>query len=157
LAEDADDVFGMRGDPEVMAFWDWPPDDNPAVTIAIVERFLADMGFGDACYWTVRLRDGVFAGLCDLSELHAGESADIGFMFVRRLWGTGLAFEAVTSVLAHARMLGLKSVRARIHRNNERSARFLECVGFKVIEELARYEIRPGLFRDCQQLELLLL
>jgi RimJ/RimL family protein N-acetyltransferase len=156
LAEDADDVFDMRGDPEVMAFWDWPPDDNPAVTAAIVEQFLADMDSGDACYWTVRRRDEVFAGLCDLSELRAGESADIGFMFVRRLWGTGLAFEAVTSVLAHARTLRLKSVRARIHRNNERSARLLERAGFKVIEELARYEIRPRLFRDCQQLELLL-
>src|SRR5580658_843195 len=147
----------MRGDPEVMAFWDWPPDDNPAVTAAIVEQFLADMDSGDACYWTVRRRDEVFAGLCDLSELRAGESADIGFMFVRRLWGTGLAFEAVTSVLAHARTLRLKSVRARIHSSNERSARLLERAGFKVIAELADYEIRPGLFRDCRQLEVFLL
>jgi RimJ/RimL family protein N-acetyltransferase len=156
LAEDADDVFGMRGDHEVMAFWDWPADDNPAVTAAIVEQFLADMGSGDACYWTARLNDGAFAGLCDLNELRAGESADIGFMFVRRLWGMGLAFEAVTSVLAHARTLSLKSVRARIHSSNERSARLLERAGFKVIEELAHYEIRPGLFRDCQTLEVLL-
>jgi RimJ/RimL family protein N-acetyltransferase len=84
------------------------------VTAAIVEQLLADMETGDTCYWTVRLRDGVFAGLCDLSELGAGESADIGFMFVRRLWGMGLAFETVTSVLTHARTLGLKSIRARI-------------------------------------------
>jgi ribosomal-protein-alanine N-acetyltransferase len=156
LAEDADDVFCMRADAEVMAFWDGPPDDNPGVTAAVIEQFLEDVGSGDACYLTVRLRNGVFAGLCDLSELRAGVSADIGFMFARRLWGTGLAFEAVTSVLAHALTLRLKSVRARIHRNNMRSARLLERAGFKVIEDLACYEIRPGVFRDCQRLELLL-
>ena len=150
-------MFGVRGDPEVMAFWDWPADDSPAVTAAVVKQFLADMGSGDACYWTARLRDGVFAGLCDLSELRAGESADIGFMFVRRLWGMGLAVEAVTSVLEHARALHLKSVRARIHSGNERSARLLERAGFRMKKELAHYEIRPGLFRDCRELEFLLL
>jgi RimJ/RimL family protein N-acetyltransferase len=94
------------------------------------------MESGDACYWTVLLRNGVFAGLCDLSELRAGESADIGLMFVRRLWGAGLAFGAVNCVIAHARTLRLKSILARIHSNSERSARLLERAGFKLIEDL---------------------
>jgi RimJ/RimL family protein N-acetyltransferase len=44
----------------------------------------------------------------------------------------------------------LASVRARIHADNERSARLLTRAGFPEIDLLPRVEIRPGVFRDCR-------
>jgi ribosomal-protein-alanine N-acetyltransferase len=152
LAEDANDLFEVRGDPEAMAFWDWPQDSNPAGTALIVEQLLRAVASGEAIYWTVRLRaDQDFVGFCDLTEIRAEESADIGFMFARRFWGYGFAQESIVCVFEQARTLGLKAVHARIHSENRRSERLLERTGFKLVETIPNFEIRPGVYRDCKR------
>jgi RimJ/RimL family protein N-acetyltransferase len=151
--DDARDLFAVRGDPEAMAFWDWPHDASPTVTATVVEQMLRAMASGEACYSTIRLRsDGTFVGLCDLSEIRATR-ADIGYMLVRRFWGMGLAREAVACILEQARLLGLKSLRARTHSENVRSARLLERSGFKQFHSLPGFEIRPGVYCDCKEFE----
>jgi ribosomal-protein-alanine N-acetyltransferase len=156
-AEDANDLFEVRGDPEAMAFWDWPEDANPAETALIVQQILKAVASGEAICWTVRLRSGQdFLGLCDLSEIQAEESADIGFMFARRFWGFGFAQESITCLLEQARSVGLKSVYARIHSGNQRSERLLERTGFKLAGTLANFEIRPGVYRDCKRFQMTL-
>jgi [ribosomal protein S5]-alanine N-acetyltransferase len=155
--QDADDLFEVRGDPEAMAFWDWPHDANPAVTARVIEQLLRDVATGQARYWAVRLRsDGTFVGLCDLSEMQPTHSADIGIMCVRRFWGLGLAQDAIACVLEHARALRLKSVHARIHSENARSARLLQRAGFNEVETIPDFEIRPGVYRGCKRFERLL-
>ena len=155
--EDVNDLFEVRGDPDVMAFWDWPPDTSLAATATVVDQMLRDVASGQARFWTVRLRsDHSFVGLCDFSELEPGRSADIGFLFVRRYWGLGLAHDAVGCILEHARTLCLKSVRARVHRGNERSERLLRRAGFTAVEAIPQFEIRPGVYRDCERFEILL-
>jgi RimJ/RimL family protein N-acetyltransferase len=155
--EDADDLFEARGDPQVMAFWDWPADPNPDVTRAVVADMLHEVSAGHAKYWTLRLRaDGTFVGLCDLSDLRHGDSADVGFMLARRHWGQGLAQEAVVAVLGHAREIGLTTIYARVHEQNEQSLRLLERVGFVEVETIPHVEIRPGVFRSCRRLRKML-
>jgi ribosomal-protein-alanine N-acetyltransferase len=157
VPQDVNDLFEVRGDPQAMAFWDWPQDVNPAETALIVEQLLRDNASGGAVYWTVRLRsDQSFVGLCDLSEIRAQESAHIGFMFARRCWGFGFAREALVRVLEQARTLGLKSVHARIHSANQRSERLLERAGFKFVETIPNFDIRPGVYRDCKRYEITL-
>jgi ribosomal-protein-alanine N-acetyltransferase len=155
LAQDAKDLFEVRGDPETMAFWDWPADANPADTALVVEQLLSAAASGETIFWTVRLRTGQdFVGLCDLSEIRALESADIGFVFARRFWGLGLAHEALVCVIEQARILGLKSLYARIHSANQRSERLLQRAGFRLVEMMPSLEIRPGVRRDCKRFEL---
>jgi RimJ/RimL family protein N-acetyltransferase len=55
-AEDANDLFEVRGDPEAMAFWDWPHDVTPGATAIVVAKLISDVAAGDALVWTVRLR-----------------------------------------------------------------------------------------------------
>jgi ribosomal-protein-alanine N-acetyltransferase len=152
-ASDANDLFGARGDADVMAFWDGPPDATRSETIAIVALLLADVHSGAARYWTIRLRQNEsFAGICDLSEIRDGESADIGFMLLPQCWGVGLGGEVVVCLLGYAKSLGLRGVTARIHAENARSKKLLLRTGFQLVEDLPRYEIRPGVFRDCVRL-----
>lgn len=147
---DAAELFILRSDPQVMEHWDGAPDCDIEETTTIVDRLLRDMADGTALYWAVRLLDdGRFVGLCDLSEL-GPHSADLGFMIARPFWGQGLAYEACVAVLAEARRRALESVSARIHSQNERSARLLRRLGFSEIGVTARFEIRPGIRRDCR-------
>ena len=151
---DAMDLFGARGDAEVMEFWDGPPDATRSETIAIVDILLSEVLSGAARYWTIRLgHDGSFAGVCDLSEIRNGESADIGFMLLRSCWGLGFGNEVVGRLLEFAKSLGLKLVTARIHAGNTRSERLLLKTGFQLVEVISNYEIRPGVSRDCLRFE----
>ena len=154
LASDSEELFAARGDQEVMAFWDGPPDAAPSETAAVVEFLLADVRHGTAQYWSVRLQhDASFVGVCDLSEIREGETADIGFMLLRRFWGLGFGSEIVSSLLAHAASLGLKTVSARIHSGNARSRQLLLGTGFQLAKASQRHEIRPGVFCDCEWYE----
>ena len=77
-------------------------------------------------HWTIRLREErAFVGVCDLSEIRPGESADMGFMLIRKFWGHGFGSEAARRLLSHAKSLGLKTVIARIHSGNKRSEALL--------------------------------
>jgi len=148
---DSEELFAARGDQDVMAFWDGPPDTTPSETAAIVELLLADVRLGTAQYWCARLQhDAGFVGICDLSEIRDGESADIGFMILRGFWGMGFGSEIVRGLLAHATSLGLKRISARIHTDNGRSRQLLLASGFQLATPSERYEIRPGIFRDCE-------
>jgi [ribosomal protein S5]-alanine N-acetyltransferase len=153
--EDARDLHQIRGDPEVMKFWDWPHDETLAVTESIVTTYLRAMDAGREFFWTVRLRsDGSFVGICDLGELSAEKSAEAGFMLARRVWGRGLGREAVMGLVETARDMGLKLLWARVHSDNERSVRLLLRVGFTELAPLPNFEIRPGIRRDCRRFEL---
>jgi RimJ/RimL family protein N-acetyltransferase len=147
---DADALFGIRGDREAMMHWDWPADENVEQTRAIAASMLADMEGSRAIFWAVRLAaDASFAGVCDLSELDASGSADLGFMFARRHWGLGLASEAVNAILIEAPRLGIREVRARVHADNVRSCRLLDGLGFEKRAVLPGCEIRPGVPKTC--------
>jgi RimJ/RimL family protein N-acetyltransferase len=133
-----------------MEFWDGPADATRSETAAVIRLFLADVHAGKAGHWTVRLRrDESFIGVCDLSEIREGESADVGFMLLRKFWGLGLGREVVRCLLAHAESLGLRLVTARLHGGNTRSRILLLHTGFQLVEVIPDYEIRPGVFREC--------
>jgi [ribosomal protein S5]-alanine N-acetyltransferase len=148
---DSEELFAARGDQDVMAFWDSPPDTTRSETAAIVELLLAEVRLGTAQYWCARLQqDPGFVGICDLSEIRGGETADIGFMILRRFWGMGFGNEIVRRLLAHATSLGLKRILARIHTGNARSRQLLLASGFQLMTPSQKYEIRAGIFRDCE-------
>lgn len=151
---DSDDLFAARSDAEVMEFWDGPPDATRSDTAAVVGLLLADVDSGTAKHWTIRLRqDDSFIGVCDLSEIRNGESADVGFMLLRKCWRMGFGKEVVYCLLTQAKALGLKFVTARIHCGNTRSQILLVRMGFQLVDVMPNHEIRPGVFRDCARFE----
>ena len=154
---DAKELFGARADSVVMEFWDAPPDATWSDTLAVVDLFLSDVRSGTAKYWAIRRRgDESFVGVCDLSEIRSGESADIGFMLVRRHWGVGFGGEVVSCLMEFAKSAGLKLITARIHCGNARSRMLLLRMGFHLVQVISNHEIRPGMFRDCLRFEAML-
>jgi RimJ/RimL family protein N-acetyltransferase len=157
LQSDADEIFRVRGDAEAMKYWDWPHDRSPTVTASVVEKMLCEVAAAEARCWTIRLKANEnFVGLCDLSNLGAGSSAEVGFMLAREFWGLGLAQEAIAALVEQARALKLTSLTARIHSDNERSARLLKIAGFEEVRAASQLEIQPGVFQSCTSFSLTL-
>ena len=145
---DADELFLIRGDEEAMRYWDWPADKSRVGTHVVAREMLHDASTGAAKIWTVRLDDGAFVGIVDLSAIWAHE-ADLGFMIRRDYWGRGYAFGAATLAVLNARALGMTRLKARIHTDNLRSRKLLERLGFAA-GETRDMEVRPGVVKRCQ-------
>jgi ribosomal-protein-alanine N-acetyltransferase len=159
LAEDdAQHLFPIMGDPQVMAFWDVAEIDDPDLIAAIVGGQVAAMAEGRAFYWAMRtLADGQFLGACDLSEIDRWHRrAEVGFMLGRDAWGQGYALEAMQTVVAFAAANGVRKLTARTHLGNRRSEVLLEKLGFAEEGLLRGHVLKDGERRDCRVFGLLL-
>jgi ribosomal-protein-alanine N-acetyltransferase len=158
VAEDAEKIFPLMADAEVMAFWDVGEIDDPDVIANIVAGQADEMAAGRAVYWTLRtLGDDQFIGTCDLSEIdRRHKRAEVGFMLGREAWGQGYAQEAMQAVLSYAATLGLRRLLARTHLGNRRSETLLAKLGFAEEGMLRGHVLRDGDRRDCRLFGLLL-
>lgn len=158
IASDADQLFPIMGDPEVMAYWDVPEIDDPDVVATIVQGQVDAMAAGSALYWTMRtLASGEFVGSCDLSEIDRWHRrAEVGFMLGRDAWGQGYAQEAMQAVIAFAGSGGVRKLTARTHLGNRRSEALLEKLGFDEEGLLRGHILKDGERRDCRVFGLLL-
>jgi [ribosomal protein S5]-alanine N-acetyltransferase len=155
---DAERLFPIMSDAEVMAHWDVPEIDDPELLAAIVEGQLAAVRAGRAYHWTIRrLAGDDVLGACDLSDIDRWHKrAEVGFILRRGAWGQGIAAEAVTAVVAHAAGLGLRRLTARTHLGNRRSDAVLEKLGFREEGLLRGHVLRDGERRDVRVFGLLL-
>ena len=155
---DADLLFPLMNDAEVMAHWDVPEIDDPDLVRAIVAGQVEDMAEGRALYWAMRTLQGdEFLGCCDLSDIDRWHKrAEVGFMLGRGAWGQGYAVEAMRAVIAYAASTGLRRLTARTHLGNRRSDALLEKLGFKEEGLLRGHVLRDGDRRDCRLFGLLL-
>ncbi|HEY0647151.1 GNAT family N-acetyltransferase [Phenylobacterium sp.] len=155
---DADHLFAIMGDPEVMAFWDVPEVDDPDLVAQIVQSQVDAMAGGKALHWAMRTLDtGAFLGACDLSEIDGWHRrAEVGFMLGRDAWGQGYALEAMRTVVAFAAANGLRKLTARTHLGNRRSERLLQKLGFTEEGLLRGHILKDGERRDCRVFGLLL-
>lgn len=158
IASDADHLFPIMGDPEVMAYWDVPEIDDPDVVANIVQGQVDAMAAGKALYWTMRtLVSGEFVGSCDLSEIDGWHRrAEVGFMLGRDAWGQGYAQEAMQAVIAFAGSGGVRKLTARTHLGNRRSEALLQKLGFDEEGLLRGHILKDGERRDCRVFGLLL-
>ena len=158
IVADAQHLFPIMGDPEVMAYWDVAEIDDPDMVTRIIAHQVEEMGAGRAMHWSMRtLADGRFLGACDLSEIDRWHRrAEVGFMLGREAWGHGYALEAMRTVIAFAAANGVRKLAARTHLGNRRSEALLSKLGFTEEGLLRGYVLKDGERRDCRVFGLLL-
>jgi RimJ/RimL family protein N-acetyltransferase len=133
---DAEHMFQLNQDPEVIRFTGDPPFADVAEARALIAAYdvYALHGFGR---WSVfRKDDSEYLGWCGLGRHSYGEAVDLGFRFHRRHWGQGYATEAARAAL----QLGftryrLERIIGRAMRANAASQRVLAKVGMRLVLE----------------------
>ena len=155
---DAEPLYPIMGDPEVMAYWDVAEIDDPDIVNRIIAHQVEEMQHGRAMYWTMQtLADGRFLGSCDLSGIDRWHRrAEVGFLLSREAWGHGYAQEAMAAVIAFAGANGLRRLAARTHLGNRRSEVLLTKLGFTEEGLLRGHILKDGERRDCRVFGLLL-
>lgn len=104
------------------------------------------VGFG---LYIVELKEGREPiGICGLIKRDGLNDVDLGFAFRPRFWRNGYAFESAAAVMAYGRTaLGLRRVVAVLSRDNHRSSKLLERLGFS-------FEGTVKLHQDDEELDL---
>jgi RimJ/RimL family protein N-acetyltransferase len=92
-------------------------------------RDYATYGYGRfACVWK---ETGDVVGFCGPKFLPDMQDVDLGYRFLPRFWGMGLATESSLAVLAYAQhRLNLKRLIGWVHPDNAASTRVLAKLGF---------------------------
>lgn len=148
---DAPAYHALVSDPDVLRFTGESPVASVAETLEILRtrplRDYAVHGFGRmAC---VHQQSGELIGFCGLKRLEMfGNEVDIGYRFVRRYWGLGLASESAEALYAQGKNdLKLARIIGLVMPENRASVRVLVKLGM-AREKAIRF---PGSDRDFDQ------
>jgi len=127
--DDADAMFAVYRDADLMQYWSGPPHDDVAQTRAEFEQ----RGGDDAWRaWAItRKGDDTAIGMVAAGEKRQGNVTEIGYMLARDHWGGGIAREAVSAVIDRIFAEGQRRVFADTDPDNAASRALLERLGFR--------------------------
>jgi ribosomal-protein-alanine N-acetyltransferase len=137
---DVEDLMGIFSDPVAMRHY--PATKSRAEAEDWVRWTLGsyrEHGFGQ---WVAILKDtGEFAGQCGLTVQEVGgtEEVEIGYLFLRRFWGRGLATEAARAVRDYGFALGYQRLISLIDPQNLASRRVAERTGLTLDKEVRKW------------------
>lgn len=140
-ADDAEALFAVFSDPEVMRYWSTPPWTSIDQAHQRIAADTAGMAAGEHLRLGIeRQADGRLVGQCTLFDIVPScRRAEIGYCLARHAWGQGLMHEALQALVAHGfGPMDLNRIEADIDPRNAASARSLERLGF----------VREGLLRE---------
>ena len=148
---DAERVFAMRSDPQVMQHVNRPLAKGIEDASALIDLINSMVAANDAVQWAITLKNkDVFIGLIGfwriVKEHHYGE---LGYMLAREHWGKGYISEAIGAVVPFGlRTLDFHRVEAITRPANLASIRALEKNGFVREAHLKQNIFWNGEFHD---------
>jgi ribosomal-protein-alanine N-acetyltransferase len=99
--DDADQIIALMGDPEVLRYLNEPPRDTPEKAIEFIDGLNGFFGTKEAVPWAVTHRDDdKLIGACNWHAWNREDRhVDIGYHFLRELWGRGYATEVSHAII----------------------------------------------------------
>ncbi len=139
--DDVDNLMGIFSDPEAMRYYPATKSREEAEGwVRWVRRSYEENGFG--LYAAILEESDEFAGQCGLvpQEVEGEREVEIGYLFLRKFWGKGLATEAASACRDYGvDHLGLDRVVSLIDPANLASRRVAEKVGMKLEKRVEKW------------------
>jgi ribosomal-protein-alanine N-acetyltransferase len=148
VAAHADEMFVVLSDPSIYEYENAPP----ASVEWLRERFTkletrqSPDGAQQWLNWVIRLETSELIGYVQ-ATIHADRRAAIAYELASRYWGRGLARCAVQAMIRElVEGYKVRRLSAVLRRENQRSLRFLQRLGFTPasIEAHAQHGLEPG-------------
>lgn len=158
VSADAEAIFRMFSEPEVMIFWSNGPYTEAKQAVDFIENCLRGYREGSFCQLGVELLDiGEIIGTCTLHSFNRQcRRAELGYVLARPYWGQGYNAEALRRFVTWAfEDLDLHRLEADIHPENEPSRRALKRLGFQSEGYLRERWIVDGVVSDSEVFGLL--
>ena len=157
-AADAQGLFDIFSDAEVMRYWSTPPWPTIDEAHAMVERDLKALATGEYLRFGLEsVDDHALIGTCTLFNIsRTCRRAEVGYGLASAAWGKGYMHEALTALLGYGfDKMNLNRVEADVDPRNHASAKSLERLGFTREGFLRERWIIDGVVSDTAMFGLL--
>jgi RimJ/RimL family protein N-acetyltransferase len=138
---DVENLQAIFSDPVAMRYY--PATKSESETEDWIRWNLASYATNGFGLWVAMLKDtGAFAGQCGLvaQEVEGRREVEIGYLFLRKLWGRGLATESAAACRDHAiNKLGYTRLVSLIDPANTASRRVAEKIGMTLEKEIEKW------------------
>ena len=134
LSSDANEIFALRSDPNVNKYLDREPGKSIDDAKTFIQIINENIQRNDSIYWAITLSDTdkLIGTICLFNFSDDNEMAEIGYELLPGYQGLGIMQEATSKVIDFGiQHIGLNSIKAYTHSENQRSTRLLEKFNFK--------------------------
>lgn len=131
---DANEIFALRSDPEVNRYLDREPAKSIDDAKTFIQIVNANMRKNDSIYWVITLNstDKLIGTTCLFNFSDDNLKVEIGYELLPNFHGKGIMREATSKVIDYGfQHIGLNSIEAHTHSENQTSTRLLENLKFK--------------------------
>lgn len=105
------------------------------------------MNKSDELHLAVKLLDGTFIGLIEITKYHNQIDTEISYTFLKQFWGNGYAYETMKAVLHYCQnKLNLNHIVIETQTKNIRSNRLIEKLDGKLEQKLMRFNEEQNLY-----------
>lgn len=132
-SDDANAIFALRTDEQVNQFLDRKLPETIDEVKAFIQNVNENIQKNDSLYWAITLIDShqLVGTICLFCFSADNSTAEIGYELLPEFQGMGIMQEAAMEVTGFGfETLGLNSVEAYVHAENQPSVRLLEKLGF---------------------------
>lgn len=143
---DAVEVFALRSDAQINKYLDR----QPCHTLEDAIKFIGKIKSNNQPYWAITQKGNEkLVGTISLFNLiEEQRTCEIGYELLTEFQGKGIMRAAATTVIDYAiHTLGLKTVDAYTHKDNQSSANLLRKLDFKCISSVEQQNADLILFR----------
>ncbi len=133
--DDAADMFYLRSNEQVTAYFNRAPDASIDATVAKMEEILQLQKKNEAVFWVITLKESpevMIGNIGYWNIIKEHHRAEIGYLLHPAHWKKGIMKEALLAVIDYAfNTMKLHSIEANINPENLASAALLESCNFK--------------------------
>ena len=134
VSSDANEIFALRSDPNVNKYLDRKPSASIDDAKTFIQIINENIQRNDSIYWAITLSDNdkLIGTICLFDFSDDNITAEIGYELLPGYQGLGIMQEATSKVIDFGiQHMGLNSIKAYTHSENQRSTRLLEKFNFK--------------------------
>jgi ribosomal-protein-alanine N-acetyltransferase len=134
VSSDASEIFALRSDPNVNKYLDRKPCRSMDDAKTFIQIINENIQKNDSIYWAITLSDTdkLIGTICLFDFSDDNVKAEIGYELLPEWQGKGIMQEATSKVIDFAiQRIGLNTIKAYTHAENQSSTRLLERFNFK--------------------------
>lgn len=134
VSSDDKEIFALRSDDNVNKYLDRKPSKSIDDAKNFIQTINENIQRNDSIYWAITLNgtNKLIGTICLFDFSDDNSKAEIGYELLPDFQGKGIMQEATSKVIAFGiQDIGLNSIEAYTHSENESSARLLKKLNFK--------------------------
>ncbi|MEZ4793731.1 MAG: GNAT family N-acetyltransferase [Gelidibacter sp.] len=143
---DVKEIFVLRSDVSINKYLDR----KPCKTLEDALEFIEKMKNNSLCYWAITQKgnEKLVGTICLFDVLEEQKKCEIGYELLTEYQGKGLMREAAKKIIEYAvQTLGLNTIDAHTHKDNQSSTHLLKELKFKSIDSVDGANSSLMLFR----------